>query len=289
MSALLAVNWEWELRGILIVIIAVVVLCGSVYLILGTNMGARLGFLVAFAGLAGWMFLMGAIWWTYGKGLLGPEASRGSRWPDKTIIRDAGSPRRRRRARRDRRRSPDDPTADAARVSRPSCRTTAGRKLDSALPAFQQAGSPATVLHGGVRGVRGRRVHRRQRVRQGRRAVAHASADGRIDFLAFWHKPHYALVEVAPLVPQRTEPGRAPARAVIDTEPPARVRVHDPRPRARSACPPAIITHLVAHHLPDRCAGCCTAATERVAENRVSQGTAGEGLAMGQYLPIVAC
>ncbi len=59
MSALLAVNWEWELRGTLIVIISVGVLCGSLYLILGTNLGARLGFLVALAGLAGWMFLMG--------------------------------------------------------------------------------------------------------------------------------------------------------------------------------------------------------------------------------------
>ena len=75
MNALLAVSWEWELRGTLIVIIAVSVLCGSVYMILGTNMGARLGFLVAFAALAGWMFIMGGIWWTYGKGLLGPEAS----------------------------------------------------------------------------------------------------------------------------------------------------------------------------------------------------------------------
>ena len=64
MNALLAINWEPEIRGILIVIISVGVLCGSVYLILGTNMGARLGFLVALAGLAGWMFLMGAIWWS---------------------------------------------------------------------------------------------------------------------------------------------------------------------------------------------------------------------------------
>ena len=44
MHALLAVNWEWELRGTLIVIMAVGVLCGSLYLILGTNLGARLGF-----------------------------------------------------------------------------------------------------------------------------------------------------------------------------------------------------------------------------------------------------
>ena len=38
MSALLAVNWEWELRGTLIVIIAATVLCGSLYMILGTNL-----------------------------------------------------------------------------------------------------------------------------------------------------------------------------------------------------------------------------------------------------------
>ena len=57
MSALLAVSWEWELRGTLIVIIAVSVLCGSLYMILGTNMGARLGFLVAFAALAGICFI----------------------------------------------------------------------------------------------------------------------------------------------------------------------------------------------------------------------------------------
>ena len=59
LASLLAVSWELELRGTLIVIIAVVVLCGSIYMILATNLGARLGFLVALAGLAGWMTLMG--------------------------------------------------------------------------------------------------------------------------------------------------------------------------------------------------------------------------------------
>ena len=87
MNALLAINWQPELRGILIVIIAVGTLCGSVYLILGTNLGARLGLLVAMAGLAGWMFLLGATWWTYSKGLLGDEPT----WQPvagKTIIRE---------------------------------------------------------------------------------------------------------------------------------------------------------------------------------------------------------
>ena len=74
-AALLAVTWEPQLRGILITIIAVLTFCGSAYFILSTNLGARLGFLVAFAALAGWLFIMGAIWWSYGKGLLGPDAS----------------------------------------------------------------------------------------------------------------------------------------------------------------------------------------------------------------------
>ena len=42
----------------------------------------------------------------------------------------------------------------------------------------------------------------------------------KIDFLAFFHKPSYAVVEIAPLIPQRDEPGRAPARPVIDNEQP---------------------------------------------------------------------
>ena len=69
MNAILSIGWEPELRGLLTVIIGTVALCGSVYLLLATNMGIRLGFLVAFAGLFGWMATMGAIWWSYGIGL----------------------------------------------------------------------------------------------------------------------------------------------------------------------------------------------------------------------------
>ena len=75
MSALLAIGWEPELRGLLTVIIGTVALCGSVYLLLGTNIGARLGFLVSIAGLAGWMMLMGIIWMVYGIGLVGNSPS----------------------------------------------------------------------------------------------------------------------------------------------------------------------------------------------------------------------
>ena len=90
LANLLAISWEPELRGILIVIIAVVVLCGSIYLILATNIGARLGFLVALTGLFGWLMLMGIVWAIYGIGLKGPEPS----WqavPGRTVLQDTGA------------------------------------------------------------------------------------------------------------------------------------------------------------------------------------------------------
>ncbi|NOX28589.1 MAG: hypothetical protein GXP35_00835 [Actinobacteria bacterium] len=75
LSALLAIQWDPDITGYLAVIIGVVVLCGSVYLLLATNVGTRLGFLIAFCGLTGWIFLMAIIWWVYGIGLVGEGPS----------------------------------------------------------------------------------------------------------------------------------------------------------------------------------------------------------------------
>ena len=70
---LLAIGWEPELRGLLTVVIGFVILCGSVYMIMATNIGSRLAFLVAATALAGWMMLMGIVWMIYGIGLRGPD------------------------------------------------------------------------------------------------------------------------------------------------------------------------------------------------------------------------
>jgi hypothetical protein len=70
---LAALSWNPQIKGALIVLTAVLILCGSVYLILSTNTGARLGFLLAAAGLAGWMAVMGIVWTVYGIGLKGKE------------------------------------------------------------------------------------------------------------------------------------------------------------------------------------------------------------------------
>ena len=85
--SMLAIAWEPEIRGVLTVMIAVIVLCGSIYLIMATNMGARLAFLVVLAALFGWLFLMGITWWIYGIGLKGPDPT----WaevPGKTVLQD---------------------------------------------------------------------------------------------------------------------------------------------------------------------------------------------------------
>jgi hypothetical protein len=65
------IGWDNEIRGALTVVVGSAVLMGSVWLLLATNTGIRLGSLIAFAGFFGWMFLMGLVWWLYGIGFVG--------------------------------------------------------------------------------------------------------------------------------------------------------------------------------------------------------------------------
>ncbi|MEY2443735.1 MAG: hypothetical protein QOE00_315 [Ilumatobacteraceae bacterium] len=218
MHAVLAVTWEPQLRGILITIIALLTFCGSCYFLLSTNLGARLGFLVAFAALAGWLFIMGAIWWSYGKGLLGPDAS----WApvsgqtvlqttaavneagvlDQPVIVGANA----------------DPSTTAAAIDAQFVKD-GWKKLDPSVPNYQQAGAAGTTL-----------LEESKALAAGEFQVLNVFDKGgqrwpqpfgkKLDFLAFIHKPHYAVVEVAPLIKQRDEPGRAPAKPEIDTSRP---------------------------------------------------------------------
>lgn len=56
--------WYPTILGFLVVIAGIGLFCGSVYLLLATNLGARLGFLVAFTGLMGFMMLLTILWMT---------------------------------------------------------------------------------------------------------------------------------------------------------------------------------------------------------------------------------
>ncbi|MFB0902083.1 MAG: hypothetical protein QMB08_07465 [Acidimicrobiales bacterium] len=64
-------GWDPEIRGLLTVALGLAVLAGSVWLLLVTNTGTRLGSLIALAGFWGWLFVMGIFWWIYGIGWAG--------------------------------------------------------------------------------------------------------------------------------------------------------------------------------------------------------------------------
>lgn len=81
MSFLAAIAFDPAIRGILVTLVGVVVLGGSVYLLLATNTGARLGFLLSLAGLFGFLFMLGLFWWIYGIGLRGEDP----RWSEEEI------------------------------------------------------------------------------------------------------------------------------------------------------------------------------------------------------------
>jgi hypothetical protein len=61
--------WYPTILGILVVLFAVALFCGSIYVLLATNLGARLGFLVAFTALTGFMVLLTLLWVSTGSPL----------------------------------------------------------------------------------------------------------------------------------------------------------------------------------------------------------------------------
>ncbi len=70
------IAWDPQLRGFLAVGVGVVVLLGSTVLLLTTNLGSRLGFLLAASAFFGWCTIMGMTWWLYGTiGMLGEAPS----------------------------------------------------------------------------------------------------------------------------------------------------------------------------------------------------------------------
>lgn len=74
-SLLAEFSWDPQVRGIVIVLAAVVILPGSVFLIMGTNVGARMGFMVAVAGLSGFCAMLGLLWTLNAGGLVGRQPS----------------------------------------------------------------------------------------------------------------------------------------------------------------------------------------------------------------------
>jgi hypothetical protein len=114
-------------------------------------------------------------------------------------------------------------------------------QLSSTGAAFQQAASAGTVLIEEAEAFAAGEFQVTNVFDQGGDRWPLLFGNEALDFFAFFHTDHFALVEVAPLVPQRTEPGRAPARPIIDTAEP-RQYVYMIRDRGNLRWPAAYIT-----------------------------------------------
>ncbi len=217
-ATLLAINWEPELRGILTVLLGAAVWMGSVYLILGTNLGARLGFLVAFAGLVGWMALMGMVWWMYGIGLRG-ELPEWQQVPGRTVIQEVDLLFQAGVLEEPVTVTSETEPAAAADAVRSQLDAQGWEQVAESAPEFGQAVASAGVFleeegafEPGEFGVTA--VYEVDPPAES--AYPKLGPNGEFDQIAFFHKPYYTLVEVAPYEDQRVEEGRAPIAPVVD-------------------------------------------------------------------------
>lgn len=183
-----ALTWDPQLKGGLIALLSMVLLPGSVYLILGTDLGMRLGFLVAAAGFMGWMVIMGLVWTVYGIGLIG----RAPAWtPEATVRGDisrSSAP-----AVEDfpdgwKKLAPDNPEA-----------TEAQAVADEILAPSPESGKSGPYKTAGDF-----------------MAAGAYEKGGEDYFLTLRHKPHYLLLQVQGVVKQEATPGGAPPKPTVD-------------------------------------------------------------------------
>jgi hypothetical protein len=208
----LAINWEPELRGILIFIISVSLFCGSIYLLLATNLGARLGFLVTLTGLSGWLALMGAAWAIYGIGLQGPVGS----WQaveGRTVLQDRAALTQAGVIATAVEVPDETSSSDEAALVAEQLEAEGWRAVDPSSPGAGQAGAAAGEFleETGAFEAGDFQVTRVFDIGGDRYPMI-----GDFDLLAFWHEPRYSLVEVAPIEQTRDESGRAAPTSQID-------------------------------------------------------------------------
>jgi hypothetical protein len=239
---LAGIAWDPQIRGFLTLGVGVVVLLGSVYLLLLTNVGSRLGFLIAATAFWGWLFLMGAVWCIYGTvGMLGDLPA----WHVKEVVypslqsadlseargvdvADSGLP-------------PDvatfnklDPAKQVALEAQVDEKLNGWTVLPQSVPAFGEAKAAvdeyfaATPLDDGTLKLDSAEDYVAQYTfeRGGKdRMPADPSRFDRIahkldTLFTFRHPPHYAILQVKPSLVQATVPGQAPPLPKADESKP---------------------------------------------------------------------
>ncbi|HEX8582499.1 MAG TPA: hypothetical protein VF640_09220 [Acidimicrobiales bacterium] len=235
------ISFDPTIRGILVVGVGLLILCGSVYLLLATNLGSRLGMLVALAGLFGWMTLMGIVWWIYGIGMVGPS-----------------------------------PTWDVVEVNYDDlsvAQLDEARALDEwdEIPESAPTRGEAQAAADAFVGPEGRAIFQS--------TAEYVTVDafetgGETYFFTLRHKPHYALVRLQGVIEQpEPEVGEAPPPPEADPDKPV-VSVIMERNLGHRRLPPALVTVIFGTLFGITC-NVLHRRDKLVAENRARAAAAG--------------
>jgi hypothetical protein len=215
--------WYPTVLGILIVVAAVALFCGSVYLLLTTNLGARLGFLIAAAGLTGMMCLLSLLWLTTASPL---DTLKGRQPTWKAI------------AQVDSLKASDIPAVRSIK--------TEGRAVDPAEQANIKAAADAVLVVPTATG--GEKAPAPGRFAKFQQATDYVVSDTREVGgsspnplkLQFSHKPLYAVVQICPVKNVRTASGAAPPTPTCDTTKPVSYLVFE-RDLGTMRVPPLVV------------------------------------------------
>jgi hypothetical protein len=174
--------WDPTIVGVLAPVAGVFLFCGSVYMLLSTNLGARLGFLVAASALSGFMVLLSTLWLTTSTPLESPKG-RPAAWKVVDVAK-----------------SPADSKLSVIRTIRqtgtaidPKAATTIRSFLDG---AFVTVNPPL----GEERPVQpfAQFSQSSQYITDNPKLGLKTYETGGQNRLVFWHKPKYAVVEFCP-------------------------------------------------------------------------------------------
>lgn len=196
-TLLAGLSWEPNIKGGLYVAIAFAVLCGSPYLLLSTNSGARMGFLLSGAGLFGLLTILGVTWWIYG---IGPKGRTPIWLPQTTVSGDLAQ------------------AGSGVLQGFPQDWNTlelTDKRVADAQPVVDGVLAPEETK--GLFTASSEYV-----VTEAHRFGGEAHGVLGLNFrpLNLFHEPTYLVVQVRPIKHQETEPGKPAPKAIADPDAP---------------------------------------------------------------------
>lgn len=175
-----------QLRGFGVVFFAIIMFCGSVYLLLATNVGNKLGFLLSFSAVTGFISLLAVIWSTSQfplNSLHGPIPA----WKVQEVV--------------------DEPAAAGIEAVRDIERS--GTESDTAKAGEIKAAVDTAVTAAGGEF---------QRFNATTEYLAATTREIGGGGSMFNHTPHYAVAEIHPVLKVEALPGAAPPRPRADPD-----------------------------------------------------------------------